>query len=102
EMESGPEADALPEERMEYFPGEMPRVPIRPGYRFGLFVVAGAMVLLPLIYLGVIGLIGWGMYEWAIHAGHWLFPSEKRHRLYWVMALVYVGPLLVGGILMLF
>ena len=88
---------------VEHFVGQMPSVHLSAGYRIALFVVALAMVLLPLIYLGFIGGIGWAMWWWARHAVDWFFPviGGARH-VYWVLGFFYVIPLLVGLILMLF
>jgi len=39
---------------LQAFQGDLPRVPVSPLYNFGLTLVAFAMLLLPLIYLGLI------------------------------------------------
>jgi Zn-dependent protease with chaperone function len=43
-------------------------VPVGIPYQLGLVVVAGAMLLLPLLYLALIVLLGWGVWWYAVHA----------------------------------
>jgi len=101
DVETYTEVEAAPS--MDYFPGRMPAVRLAASYQFALCVIAAAMVLLPLIYLGFIALIGWGMWAWAIHAGNYFFPeSHGSRRIFGVLVLVYITPLLVGLILALF
>ena len=89
---------------MEYFSGSAPRVGLSTGYKVGLFVVALGMVFLPLIYVGIIGSLGWGMWWWATHAVNWFFPRSSGGglRFHWTIALAYLTPLAVGLILLLF
>jgi Zn-dependent protease with chaperone function len=52
----------------EYVPDiEIPPARIPLFYQFGLLLVAGAMVLLPGIYLASIGLVAYGVYYYATH-----------------------------------
>ncbi len=79
---------------------EVPRGRVSPLYVLGLLVVAVAMVLLPLVYLGVVALVAWATYYHVtenasiVIGGH---NRETRARL-----LVYVGPIVVGAVLLLF
>jgi Zn-dependent protease with chaperone function len=89
------------EEVLGAFEGEIRRTPVSILYQIGLVVVAITMVVLPLIYLALIGAAGWGVYHWATHftfllggGGHW--------RLQVLKFLGYAGPLVVGGILVIF
>jgi Zn-dependent protease with chaperone function len=76
--------------------------PIRPVrvsmlYRLGLLLVAVAMVVLPLLYIGVIGVV---VYLLKLHiesAGAWL--SSVSGQL-WLLA--FVAPIMIGGIGILF
>jgi predicted Zn finger-like uncharacterized protein len=49
------------------FGGEIEPVRPTPFYRFWIAVVAGVMLLLPLIYLSMIGLVVYGVYYHAVH-----------------------------------
>jgi Zn-dependent protease with chaperone function len=89
--------------RTEYFSGQMPQVKVSKSYTLGLGVVAFAMVLLPLVYFGFIVLVGWATYWWAVHALDWFFPviNGERH-FFGLLSLIYLSPLLVGLLLVLF
>ncbi len=50
----------------------VPRVRHTPLYHFALFVVALAMLVVPLIYLGLIGGVGYAAYWHAVHDAHLL------------------------------
>ena len=80
------------------FEGRIEKVRTSPLYLIGLAVVAGAMILLPLIYLGLIALVAYGLYYHAVNdaailAGH----GGMKGRF-----LVYVAPLIVGFVLLAF
>src|SRR5262245_52607166 len=67
-----------------------------PKYRLGMIVVAAAMVLLPLVYLGAIALAGWLLWWHATaHLESWQNSSFR-------FGLFYVTPLVLGGIGLLF
>lgn len=75
-------------------------VPVRPGYKLALFFIAIAMVLLPLAYIALIGLAGYGVYWHAINDTWMLSGGGGRA---WVWKLVaYLTPMLVGGIVLAF
>ena len=77
-------------------------------YRAGILLVLIVMVLLPLIYLGLIGAAGYAVYWHAVsHTG--LLTADlgttsgrnaARAKLF--ALLLYVAPMLIGGILVLF
>jgi Zn-dependent protease with chaperone function len=84
--------------------GHIEPVPISPVYRLGLILVAVVMILLPVIYVGLIALVGYGVYLHAtndtflLHGGGGRRSSGgSRGAL-----LAYLGPLVTGGILLLF
>jgi Zn-dependent protease with chaperone function len=105
-METQAELEPPPVELREptsYFTGQMPPVRLSGSYKFALFAVALAMVLLPVCYLGFIGLVGWGAWVWATRGVNMFFPViGGTRRVFWMMALVYAIPLLVAFILILF
>src|SRR5262249_171893 len=100
-MESQPECDpSLAAEQpaaAQYFIGRMSPVKLPLGYGVGLMLIAAAMVLLPVIYLGLIGLAGWGTYLYAVHGLDWFFPSFRGGRhVSLVLGMLYLAPILVG------
>lgn len=62
-------------------------------YRACVFVVALVMVVLPLCYVGLVGLVVYGMF---LYASHGLDILERR------VGLLYFGPLVAGTILIAF
>jgi len=74
--------------------------PIRtpPLYFAGLILVAGAMIVLPLVYLAVIALVIYAVYWHCINDTGLLQISHSS----WISLLLYVGPIVVGAILVLF
>lgn len=79
-----------------------PIEPVRqsPVYVLGLLLVALAMVVLPLIYLGLVAALGYGLYYHAIYdAG--LFSGSARGGVRGRLV-IYLVPLVIGGVLLLF
>ncbi len=77
-----------------------PRLEGPPGsvfYRLGLLLVAVAMVLLPLAYLGLVGLVGYGVYWHATAHASWLAGAGVRLRL-----VVYAAPIAAGAVVVFF
>ncbi len=64
-------------------------------YKLGLGAVALMMVLLPIIYVGIIVLVAWGVYEHALHPRYQLGGGT-------VALLGYLAPIIVGGVLVFF
>ena len=80
-----------------------PRVSIF--YQLGMFVVTGAMILLPLIYIALIGLTGWGVYWYATRAGGALFGGGNfthSGRGMILLLFLYACPLFIGVVMVLF
>lgn len=80
-----------------------------PVYSASLVVVAGLVVLLPLLYLAVIAAVGYGVYwhatehtAWAtgVHSGGAGYRSARAGLA--VVVFGYIGPLFAGGVLFLF
>jgi Zn-dependent protease with chaperone function len=71
-------------------------VPVKTGYKLGLLLVAFATVILPLIYVGLIGLAIYGVYAHA--TGNMdLLEGRGKGRFF-----AYVTPIVVGAVLVLF
>ncbi len=71
-------------------------------YKLGLLFVTFAMILLPLIYLGIIGCAGYGIYYHA--ANNWTMitsiDSSTLSKFY--LGLLYISPIIIGAILIFF
>ena len=75
--------------------GETRPKPVSLLYKLGLAAVALMMVLLPIIYVGIIVLVAWGVYEHALHPRYQLGGGT-------VALLGYLAPIIVGGVLVFF
>ncbi len=72
-------------------------------YTAGLLLVAAMMVLLPALYVGMVGLAGWATYLWATHFASLLTYYEHRSaRIFLFQLLCYITPLFAGVVLVLF
>ena len=80
------------------FAGPLEPVPLKPGYRIGLGLVAVTTVLLPLIYVGLIAAAGYLVY---LHATLNLEIMSGRGGTTWKL-IAYLGPLVIGALLVLF
>lgn len=100
-------SQALSEKLQNAFDGSIPRIWKSPLYLFGLILAAALIVLLPVVYLGLIALAGYGVcYYAANHVDLLALPEGVRGRGLVFAALLkttaYLGPILVGAILILF
>lgn len=86
------------DEIAQAFAGRIRRVPLTFGYRFGLLLVTLVTVLLPLLYVGVLALIAWGVF---LHAQHntWILDGGG---LGWLRAIAYLSPVVGGAIAVFF
>lgn len=82
------------------FQGPIAPVRISLMYRFGILLVSGVMLLLPLIYLAVIGLVCYTVYYHAVH--HAGIVTAVRGRGVILALLVYLAPMAIGALLILF
>ncbi|MEZ5064951.1 MAG: M48 family metalloprotease [bacterium] len=82
------------------FEGRIPpvRAPIR--YRLAILLVGVVMLILPLIYLAICALVGWAVVVYAVHGTSLL--SGNHFNLGFYSVLVYLGPIVVGVILVFF
>lgn len=89
---------------LNQFRGDIRPPPTSMLYNAGLAVVAVAMVLLPLVYLFLIGLVGWGVYYHATHhfgsIMHLGLGRSGRGTI--LLFLVYGAPIVAGVILVFF
>ncbi len=84
----------------QFFSGQMKPVRVPARYKFALLVVAVAMILLPLIYLGIFAAMLWGIYWYAVHAFVFLFQTiGAPPRLKVLLLFLYLIPLLAGLLL---
>ena len=83
---------------LQAFRGDLPRVPVSPLYNLGLTLVAFAMLLLPLIYLGLITGVVYLLYYHATESIEFL-PRLTSGR---VALFAYLAPMAVGSLLVLF
>lgn len=87
---------------VDAFSGSIPRFRFRFFYGIGLFIVACVMILLPLAYLALIALVGYGVY-WHAITNTWMVATDQGSihiRIY--VALAYVAPFVIGPLLFLF
>lgn len=75
----------------------IPRPKISAVYRLAVLAVAGLLILLPLVYLAIIGFTTWGVWLYAAEMTHLLSGSGGRGRF-----VAYFGPILIGVVLVLF
>jgi Zn-dependent protease with chaperone function len=68
-----------------------------PLYRLGLLVVSGGMLLLPVLYLGLVGAVGVGVYTYATEYTGMVAGPGVRIRL-----LLYLAPIVSGSVLVVF
>jgi hypothetical protein len=79
-------------------------------YQIGLLVVAGAMVLLPIIYIGLIALATYGVYYHAVHHFQPIMDWGSDSRIggrtgiyFWILKVfIYGGPLFIGAVVVFF
>lgn len=87
------------------FEGRLP--PQKPTlfYRLGIVLVAIMMVLLPVLYMSLIGAVGWLLFQHATNWGPAMLSGSHRsggRRQVGGLLVLYLGPLVAGGILLVF
>ena len=93
-----PQLEELKAPILGAFKANLPRVPVSGFYVLGLCLVAFAMLLLPVIYLGLIGCVGYSLYWHAtLNSSALLSVNSARIAIF-----AYVAPVVVGGLLLLF
>ena len=97
-----PASELTAPELLALFTGPVPRTPLSFFYRVGLVIVAVMTLLMPLIYLALIGLAGWGVFLWATKATVLFSSSGGRGRIMLLKIALYIAPLFAGIILVFF
>ncbi|WP_339735396.1 M48 family metalloprotease [uncultured Gimesia sp.] len=100
--------ELTPQKILQAFDGNIEPVSPTMLYRLNALLVSIVMILLPLIYVGIIGLVIWGVYFHAVNSLG-LFEvagsgssGRTRGKGMILMALVYLAPIVVGAILIVF
>jgi len=104
---AGQRRQDLTEKLLAALEGSIPHVWKSPFYLFGLLIVATVILLLPLVYLGLIALTGYGLdYHILNHVDILDMPARIHGRgVIGIMTLrlaAYFGPILIGMILLVF
>jgi len=77
--------------------GRIERVRTGPAYQLGLLLAAIVVLVLPVVYLSLIGLVGYAVYWHAVNNAEVLGTVNGRAAI-----LAYFGPMLAGVIVLLF
>ena len=97
---SKPPPQQLHQEVQAAFAGEIAPVKVPVTYRLGILLVSMVMVLLPLIYVALICLVGFGVYYHLVNHVEMLGAGRGRGKIF--VFLAYVAPLVIGAISVLF
>ena len=85
-------------EMMGALDGEIGKVKVGIGYQMGLAAVTAVMVLLPVVYVGLVGAVAYGVYWHAVNdAG--VFDAARGATGMKAAAVAYVMPLVIGVVL---
>jgi Zn-dependent protease with chaperone function len=95
-----PGSPELQREIMAAFQGHIAPVPVPVSYRLGALLVALVMVLLPMVYVALIGAVCYGVYYHAVNHVGMLGSVQGRGALF--VFLIYGAPMVIGPILILF
>lgn len=103
-MPASPATDQTPADAKQILAAVQTHIePVRMtvGYRLMTSVVAFLMVLLPLIYLALIGAVGYGVY-WHLKTNTGILTADVRGKAKALAVLAYFAPAIVGAILVAF
>lgn len=96
------ESESLMEEIRQDFEGKVPRNFLNLAYQSTLFVVALLMLLLPLLYTALIVGVGYGLYYYVTEVMPGLIDTIPRGRAAIIALIIYVSPLVIGSIMIIF
>lgn len=82
------------------FQGEIPAMPLPARYRIGIALTSAVMVVLPLVYVTLIGVVAFVMLWHATHNTGLMSSAHGRGAFF--MLLIYLAPLAAGGVLIAF
>lgn len=80
--------------------GQIERVPVRWTYQLGLLAVTAVLLLLPLVYVGLICLVGMAVYWHTVNDVGMLGAGRGRGAI--LIVVIYLTPIIVGGLLVAF
>jgi Zn-dependent protease with chaperone function len=80
-------------ELLKAFGPPVARTPVSLHYQLGLVLVTGLMVLLPLIYLALVGGVGYGIFYYIKRFGHLITSTTGGGRSYVANAITFLVPL---------
>jgi Zn-dependent protease with chaperone function len=101
EPEAGANQSQIDQQVLGAFDGAIKPVRVPITYRFGILLVSLVMILLPLIYVAVIGLACYGVYYHATHHTA-IVGAAGGGRGSFMALLVYVAPMVIGAIMIVF
>ena len=78
------------------FSGSIPGIKVSLGYQLALLLVTLVMILLPILYIGIILLAGYGVYYYAIYGGSFVLELKG-----WFLKLIVYGAPIVSGVVMI-
>jgi Zn-dependent protease with chaperone function len=90
-----------PAEILAGFRGEIEPFRPTPLYRLWILIIAGFMLLLPLVYVGVVGLVVWAVIYHAVNDAT-VFQSARGGGAMKGAFLVYFGPIVAGVVVIAF
>lgn len=82
------------------FDGKLERVGVPLGYRIGVVLVAGAMILLPMLYFAIIAAAAWLVW-WHMTHSVAMFEHVRVGRAVIFLGVIYIAPIIAGGVLIL-
>ncbi len=95
-----PQSGAFDKTLLDAFSGTITPVRRKPTYTIGVLLVTCVMIVLPLLYISLIGVAGFGVYYHSVNHTGMLEYGRGRAKI--MVFLAYVAPLVIGGILLLF
>ena len=97
-----PAGPLFPAEAVALVTGNIRPVGTTIGYRLALALVGVMMILLPLIYVGMIIGVGWGVWWHLVHNVRMLTNHDLRGKAVVLVALAYVAPAVISAVLVAF
>lgn len=105
-VRTAPQPEVAPDPQLVFarvmsgFSGKLERRRTSLSYQLGISLTAAFMVLLPLIYMGLIVAVAWIVF-WHMTNNHGILGSVRGRAAIFTF-LIYIAPVIVGGILVAF